>query len=277
MKPIHIAIVATLSMFVHTDGKRHPAEAVAEVERAFARTSRETNTVNAFLKYLAEDAIMFRAGEPVDGMTLWKTRTADSTLLDWWPVLADISESGDLGYTTGPYQFFNKRTDSAPVANGYYSTIWQKQQNGEWKIKVDLGVRLESIRQLPQELTFVQTARLVAACNDAIEDVDNELNKILNQQSVSFDERTLATDYRIHRVLIGPSVNSFSVVTVAEAGVKFIFESVGGEAAVSKDFAYSYGKVLRTENDGEHRANYLRVWRVEAGGWKIVLDVVTEG
>lgn len=269
-------LILALASIIRAD-VGHPAEPVAEVERAFAKTSRETNTVNAFIKYLAKDAVMFRQGEPVEGLNLWKDRKPDSTLLNWWPTVADIAESGEFGYTTGPYQFFNKRTDSAPVGNGYYSTIWKKQPNGEWKIKVDLGVRLEPLQPLPVELKFAPMRKAAGSVTVAIEDLDARLNRILNSRSVSYDPASFAKSYRIHRAIIGPSVDATETVERHEAGKKFTFEFVGGEVSASKDFAYSYGKVVRTDNEGDHKSNYLRVWRVEGGEWKIVLDVITEG
>jgi ketosteroid isomerase-like protein len=257
--------------------ERHPAEPVAAAEFAFAKTSRETNTVNAFVKYLAKDAIMFRQGEPVDGLTLWTNRTPDSTLLNWWPVIADASASGDLGYTTGPYQFFNKRTDKSPVGNGYYSTIWQKQKDGTWKIKVDLGVRLSEIIGLPTKLSYVPVGKATGKTSVPINDADVNYNKLLNEKSVSFDGTYLSKNYRLHRPVIGPKVNAAAEVTAAEKDTTFQFEFVGGEESSSDDLAYTYGKVIRTEKDGQKKANYLRVWKNEGGVWKIVLDVATEG
>jgi ketosteroid isomerase-like protein len=257
--------------------QRHPAEPVAEAELTFAKMSRETNTVNAFVSYLANDAVMFRQGEPVDGLSLWNKRTPDSTLLNWWPVIADASAAGDLGYTTGPYHFFDKRTDKVPVGNGYYSTIWQKQKDGRWKIKVDLGVQLAELQDLPTGLSYVPIKQSNKRTVVLIRDLDNTYNKLLSENGMSFDPSHLAKNYRLHRPLIGPKINLASEVTAAEIDKKFQFQHVGGEGSSSNDLAYTYGKVTRTENDGEHKANYLRVWKNEDGIWKIVLDVVTEG
>jgi ketosteroid isomerase-like protein len=270
-------IVAVAILLMSSGVERHPAQAVAEAELAFARTSRETNTVNAFLKYLAHNAIMFREGEPVDGLTLWKKRTADSTLLNWWPVIADASTAGDLGYTTGPYQFFTNRTEKTPVANGYYSTIWQKQNDGQWKIKVDLGVPLSEIQDLPTTLFFVSESKEYRSSSVPIKSIEAEYNALLNKSSASFELSKLGKNYRLHRPGIGAKIDLASEVSIAEKGNSFQFLFVGGEESGSRDFAYSYGKVIRTDNDGQHKANYLRVWKTENGIWKIVLDVITAG
>lgn len=255
--------------------QRHPAEAVAEAELAFAKTSRETNTVNAFVSYLADDAIMFRQGQPVDGLSLWNSRSPDSTLLNWWPVIADASAAGDLGYTTGPYQFFNKRTDKSPAGNGYYSTIWQKQPSGQWKIKVDLGVRLSEIAELPTRLSYVPITKGTGTPSISIKNLDSDYNRLLNEKSVSFDHSKLAKQFRLHRHIVGPQVNLAS--SAIDNDKKFQFHHVGGGESESRDLAYTYGNVKRTEKDGVHNANYLRVWKNEGNVWKIVLDVVTEG
>lgn len=275
MKPLIVSLFL-VAAFTYTDSGRAARE-VADAEFAFAKTSRESNTVNAFLRYLADDAIMFRQGEPVDGLTLWRGRTADSTLLNWWPVVADASESGDLGYTTGPYQFFNERTDRVPVGNGYYSTIWQRQADRTWRIKVDLGVRLDTIRALPQELVFASTGKVKSHSAPDIKTVDGNHNANLNRKFVSFDQSALAKNFRIHRALIGSVVNNVTAVATAEKGMSFRFEFVNGAESAARDFAYSYGKVVRKDLIGERKSNYLRVWRIENGKWKLVLDVITEG
>lgn len=273
MKISHLFLA--MAILIAGSDFQHPAEPVAQAELAFARTSRETNTVNAFVMYLAADAIMFRQGEPVDGLSLWNERKPDSTLLNWWPVIADAAAAGDLGYTTGPYQYFDKRTDKSPVANGYYSTIWQKQKDGTWKIKVDLGVRLPDIVLLPTQLSYAPIAKGKREPSDPINRVDAAYNKLLNEKSTSFDPSYLAKQFRLHRPLIAPQLDITS--TVADDDKKFQFQQVGAEESLSRDLAYAYGKVVWTEEDGAHKANYLRVWKNENGNWKIVLDVVTEG
>ncbi len=60
--------------------------------------------------------------------------------LDWTPVGADISASGDLGYTYGNYEFHSKDKNGKPiVAHGKYTSIWKKQKDGSWKVVLDMG------------------------------------------------------------------------------------------------------------------------------------------
>jgi ketosteroid isomerase-like protein len=253
------------------------ARAVADAEYAFARLSRNVSTVKAFQTFLADDAVLFKKAEAVNGKKLWDERTPDSTLLNWWPVVADASHDGDLGYTTGPYQYFSSRDDKTPKGNGFYSTVWQKQKNGEWKIKIDLGIVLESIQRLPTELTLETNPRNAAVNDSKISAVDDAYNRELNAKSVSFDRNFLSKHFRIHRPLIGPSINETTVVKKTEAGIAFNFQMIDAEESSSHDLAYAYGEVIKSKSNGEVKANYLRVWKVENGKWRIVLDVITGG
>jgi ketosteroid isomerase-like protein len=57
----------------------------------------------------------------------------------WTPTAAEVSSSGDLGYTVGTYEM-TMEVDGNPVTvNGHYVTIWRKQDDGSWKVAVDTG------------------------------------------------------------------------------------------------------------------------------------------
>jgi ketosteroid isomerase-like protein len=60
--------------------------------------------------------------------------------LTWSPVHVDVSESGDLGYTFGNYEFRSVGKDGKPaIEHGKYTTIWKKQKDGHWKVVLDMG------------------------------------------------------------------------------------------------------------------------------------------
>jgi ketosteroid isomerase-like protein len=97
---------------------------------------------DAFLNYFAEDGV-----EVVDGGG-FKTKDdmgkekpwPEGTTLTWTPVKAEMSSSGDLGYTYGNYIYTAKNKEGKLVANyGKYTSIWKKQKDGQWKVAVDMG------------------------------------------------------------------------------------------------------------------------------------------
>src|SRR5436305_2394785 len=48
---------------------------------------------------------------------------------------------GDMGYTTGPWEYRPKSMEDKPVAFGYFVTIWKRQSDGTWKAFLDLGTQ----------------------------------------------------------------------------------------------------------------------------------------
>src|SRR5947209_5025845 len=111
---------------------------IVEAERAFARAAAVKGTRDAFLEFLADDGVIFQPG-PVNGKQFWQARTPRKGLLSWEPIFADVSLTGDLGYTTGPYEFRPNGADDKPIAFGQYFTIWKKQTDGSWKVALDRG------------------------------------------------------------------------------------------------------------------------------------------
>lgn len=63
-----------------------------------------------------------------------------SSLLSWQPIFAAVSLAGDLGYTTGPWEFKKDIKDAKPSAFGNFMTVWRKQADGNWKFALDLGI-----------------------------------------------------------------------------------------------------------------------------------------
>ena len=110
-------------------------------ERAFAKTSEEKGTRDAFMMFIAEDGILFRPG-PVMGKRWMQEHPVAASdkrpLLAWQPIFAEMSAAGDLGYTFGPWEFKSDIKDEKAAAYGHFATIWKKQTDGTWKFAIDL-------------------------------------------------------------------------------------------------------------------------------------------
>lgn len=121
--------------------------ALLETDQMFAEASRNEGAAEAFHQFLADDALQFNAGGPVvrSNQTIYQRMMKNSNpsiILDWEPAEANVSESGDLGYTWGRYTVFRKdsaSTDLQPLAYGKYVNVWEKQDDGSWKVKIDIG------------------------------------------------------------------------------------------------------------------------------------------
>ena len=55
---------------------------------------------------------------------------------------------------------------------------------------------------------------------------------------------------------------------------------MGGDVAASGDLGYVYGKATVRGSSGQTVTaeihSYLRIWRKQEGGWKIVLDLLSD-
>lgn len=98
-----------------------------------------------YLSYYADDAVevpdgaaLIRGkGEIAKGMAYLDDK---KNRLTWTAVGADISASGELGYTYGNYEFHSVGKDGKPrVSHGKYTTIWKRQPDGTWKVVLDMG------------------------------------------------------------------------------------------------------------------------------------------
>jgi ketosteroid isomerase-like protein len=71
-----------------------------------------------------------------------KTFGDSARILDWRPVMAEVSDDGTLGYTIGTYNFHVRGRDSAASAStGHYLTVWRRQADGSWKVLADIGTQ----------------------------------------------------------------------------------------------------------------------------------------
>lgn len=107
-------------------------------ERAFAADASARGTRAAFLAALADDGLVFAPG-PHSGQRTWEARPDNKNRLEWAPALAEISASGDLGYTSGPWRFTADGSEKAS-GFGHFFTIWRKGADGKWKVLIDHGI-----------------------------------------------------------------------------------------------------------------------------------------
>jgi ketosteroid isomerase-like protein len=265
-------------------------KAMVETEQAFSKTAAEKNTRDAFIAFIAEDGLLFRP-RAVNGKQWLLEHPAPPSdkrpLLAWQPTFAAMAKAGDLGYTTGPWEFKSDIKDEKPSGYGHFVTVWKKQLDGSWKFVVDLGI---SHPQSGGPLKLWQ----VAADDDAKpgKPVDVEkTTKILLQRDRSFSAAGLekglqsaflayaAPDVRLYRNDSLPFVGRPAAVQALTAMKDSVtWQPVGGDVSRSGDLGYTHG-TYETSSAGDkkkiiERGNYLRIWKVQDGAWKIVLEVM---
>jgi ketosteroid isomerase-like protein len=112
-------------------------ETLMRLDREWAASMKD---MDKFMSYYAPDASIYPPGMPVATGSgpirdvLTKMSSAPGFSLEFSPTKADVSASGDVGYTTGAYQ----ATMNGTTEEGKYITVWKKQPDGLWKVMEDI-------------------------------------------------------------------------------------------------------------------------------------------
>ena len=134
------------------DGENNFSGILLKTDKEFSDMSAREGTFTAFLAYIAEDGVILRDNSlPAKGReTLreyYSGKSDTSFTLVWEPLFEKISAGNDLGYTYGVWT--NTVKQNGKVTKGTYATVWQKQNNGEWKFVLDLGT--QGLPDFPKE------------------------------------------------------------------------------------------------------------------------------
>ncbi len=265
-------------------------KSMVETERAFSRMSAEKGIRESFAEFIAEDGILFRPTAVLGKKWMQEHPLPASTtrpLLSWQPIFGAVSRAGDLGYTTGPWQFKQDIKDAKPVAFGNFMTVWKRQADGFWKFALDLGIsnpepKAPAPMWQPEKgqpgTGSLKRVDLEAARADLL-NVDREFSKAsADQGAAKAFLLYAANDVRLFRNDHFPFVGK---TAAADALVPITAEwtwtpSFAGDS-VSGDLGYSYGIYELREKSGaravSERGNYARVWKKVSGAWKLVIDV----
>jgi ketosteroid isomerase-like protein len=264
---------------------REDLVSLAESELAFARLAGERGIRTAFLGFLAPDSVIFRPG-PVSGRAWFEARPERPGLLQWYPSLVEVSEAGDLGYTTGPSSFRADPSAPKPDWTGYFVSVWRREPNGMWKVAVDIGIDADPkppAEPLWSPPAFAMPHRYRLLAGPALEEAETSLAEA---------ETTLASTARVggpalaYKALASPRIrlhrtgalargNAAASVAAAAAGEQWTWAVQDARVSAAGDLGYAYGTWRSVPAKGEPvEGVFLRLWQRPAGGdWRVVLDL----
>jgi ketosteroid isomerase-like protein len=258
-------------------------EGLIQAEKNFAAYSVQHGIKDAFLKFLDSAGLVFENAKAVNGIEAWNKRGKRPEVLNWWPQFAEISESGDFGYTSGPWVLKNGATDSV-LARGQYSTVWHINRKGEWKFLIDLGVgntpadtstfisisKNDKPQRGSKKSLLKREEEFIQASKGIFEPLSKENEEMLRQSGDSSVVPYL-TAMSAYSVLIRNGMAPQAETWRPEAFPKKARYTISGSGiAPSGDLGYVYGTVkVNGKTD-----NYLRIWRSTKDGWKLAFEVV---
>ncbi len=260
-------------------------KSLVEAERDFSKTSEKKGIREAFLTFLATDSILFRPNA-VNGREYITNQPEDLGKLTWTPIFADVSSAGDLGYTTGPYEYRPAGSDA--IGYGHYVSVWRKQPNDKWRVVIDLGIVHGRPEGLPTDVSSPNHSSL------PLQDADKEASRatLLSTDAAFSDvaadrgvlpayEAHAADDIRLYRMRDFPQIGKAAMRTaLSDSPGRLTWKPSGGEVARSGDLGVTYGVAEflpgNVQGMSPYPGSYVRIWRRQGDAWKVVLDLVLQ-
>lgn len=138
-----VAVAVVVSSCARTVNVEEETRALLAVDDAWSQTARAKD-FDKFVSFMSPDATMMLPGSPAlsgekaireNAGPMWKAPGFD---LSWKASRAEVTASGDLGYTVGTYKLTMNNAAGVPVVDsGKFLTTWQKV-NGTWKVLDDI-------------------------------------------------------------------------------------------------------------------------------------------
>jgi len=276
MKRVLAAIAATLagcaSMPESSRSTDAPAS-LAAAESAFAAQSVREGMRAAFLAWLAPEATLYRGG-PVNGPAVIAANPDPPIVLDWRPAYVEVAASGELGLSTGPWTVTSRRDPAAAPRHGQFVSVWKRARGGPWRVLVDLGISHPGAHLADAPLQARETPSRDPDPSATIERAEAQF---ASRAATSGDADAYAawtsTSVRLYRDGQAPFLGRPAALgSPAARDARTAWTVEAHETSASGDFGYAIGRYGPT--GGATAGHYLRVWRREADGWRIALDVV---
>lgn len=279
-------LLLILSVVVISQGQT-PLQDMVKTEQAFSKMAEEKTAREAFMAFIADDGLLFRPGA-VNGKK-WMIEhpvppTDKKPLLAWQPSFAGMAASGDMGFTTGPWEFKGDIKDATPSGYGHFVTVWKKQPDGSWKWTVDIGI---SHPESGGPQTLWHPTDKPTETKPANVDSRSAVKTLLDRDRI-FSVASLdlglskafvayaAPEVRLYRAGSLPFIGRDSSAAVL-AKIKGQFKSapIGGDVSRAGDLGYTHGTYDLTDADQKviERGSYVRIWKKQGARWQVVLDI----
>jgi ketosteroid isomerase-like protein len=258
-------------------------------ERAFAALSVAKGMKVAFLTYLAEDAVLFRP-RAVNGRKDWEAKPASTATLLWEPAFAAVSSAGDMGYSTGPWEFHPPADSAGTPAPpeyflyGQFNSVWKKEKGTGWRVVADIGVTHAKPRAGVGKGDFTPgptlKLRTMKSGRANIPEQDQKLSKAMRSAGARDALAShAASDLRVNSEGRMPAVGLEAAQARFDTlGGFYEYRTEGSGIARSGDLGFSYGLAehfLSAKAAPADTGVFLHVWRQEGGRfWRLALAVI---
>lgn len=248
-----------------------PAQTLAAAETSFAAHSMREDMRAAFLAAFAPDGVFVRGTWTLAHPWL-EPRAAPPIVLDWRPVHVEAARSGDLGLSTGPWRITPKG-GAAPTAFGQFVSIWTRDAGGPWRVAVDIGISHPA--PTPWDAPLDARVSPGVAAVSPLDAAESAFSDVAAREGTSAAwSRWAASDIRIYREGHAPVLGRDTALRELREPSRTVWKADVVRTAASAELGYARGTLAPPGEGRRVEGYYLHVWRHEAAGWRLVLDVV---
>jgi ketosteroid isomerase-like protein len=248
-------------------------QVLVKAEKAFEKSCLELGIRNGFLAHVDSNAIEFTGQGPADAKKFWRSLPDFEGIFSWSPSYSELSISGDWGYTTGNYEHRPKTLKDLPDECGQYTTVWGKNDRGEWKYLMDIGNShtCSPPEKIPKIISTEKYNAAGLASQQALSERENEFINSLGQGAKEAYLKYGSANYILNMAGRHPVPARDSAIILLNAlSAVPKYHPAGIKISPGKDMAVAYGTFDLENKTG----SYVRIWRHEKTGWKIALEVI---
>lgn len=271
-----IALFASAGLRAEDVDLEKAVQSLIDAELGYNKLAQEKDFAAASVQVFADDGVVF-APEPTNGKKFW-SKQPEPPLLTWRPIFATIARSGDLGYTTGPWELRKTKDAAKPEAFGHYNTIWRKGADGVWKVVVDVGVEHPQPSEPVGEVeTFVPEFPIARpeSVRERFRETENSFTELLAKDAGAAVLAEAGDGIRVYRRGQIPAVGKTAaqLMLSSDHGIEKRTRA-GGGVSRSTDLAYSYGEYTNERTNVTERGSYFSIWQLDLNSeWRLVLDL----
>lgn len=278
-KIFYTLLFASLTVGTYAQKADGTTKSLVDAEKAFAADVAKNGTNAAFMKYAADDALVFRPNA-VNAKKFYAT-APDMKNLSWTPNLARVSRSGDWGFTSGSYV-----VGAETKSYGHYLSVW-RVNDGKWEFVLDLGTDAsKNLNKIANDFKepkdhyipkFVN-AKDLKVSREIINTTEKTLNTTLKTFGPSAFAGFLNKDARLLFPGTEPIIGKENIQAFCNRVIdKINLKTTGFDKALGADLAYTYGlATIDYKADLRESFNYIFIWERQAdGNWNIMNQIFT--
>jgi ketosteroid isomerase-like protein len=268
-------LVYFIFLFSFVSHAQVAAKQIYETERAFEKMVAEKGMREGFIEFLSPVGIMFMP-DVVNGRETWKARPASPAALTWNPIWIDVSSNGVLAYSVGNSMYRPNGKDDTSIFYGHYISIWTRQGNGEYRAALDTGINHDKPAVIPTEWKSPAAAKEKTEGKMSAGDHSTGFfSSVQSQGNAAAYGSYLADDAIMMRDGKQPFFGRKAAIEYLKKAKSNIVFARRKSFIEAGDLAYvnSTYKLLDKAGAETEQGNFVQVWKLTGGKWKIVADV----